>query len=508
MTGAKWTIQDTVPTGASGVSGTASSVALGSETRTSGSSYAARAWLAFPILALLFAFMGPYSLHPAAATGEDATVGASAAAAASGVQEGARTRQAAVILLAGFAALTLSAARRRRHLAALAWAGQSNIPSNVIAPPWMGQISTPVLRLLRSVPGALPPRRGSRALLVLLIAYTVLAAASVMWADDVVLAAKRAVVFLVFVFTAFALAQAWSLRELIYFAIFASTMSLALGIGGALVRGDLQPLASEYRFAGFANPNLHGIEAACLIIAAAAALRLGRERRVLLSGLLLFGIGMLLLTKSRTALVALLLAGAVAGLLVVKRHRLIVMMVGAIALVFAVAVFLPDTVTHAHNAALLGRSAQSDNPSTLSGRTLLWEDLLHFASARPWLGYGFDSFWTPVHIAEVSLRRGWVITQSHSGYIEALLNVGRIGASLLVMLLFGGFLAALTRYRRTHTALALFAVAMLIWYMTNLLAEAIPEAHFSTLIVMVLLAHLALRTAAPDDSRAGQLAIS
>ncbi len=497
MTGAKWTVDRTA-------GATRPLVLEPSGAQPRGSSRAARAWLAYPILVLLFAFMGPYSLHPAAATGDDAAVGASAAAAASGVQEGTRTRQAAVVLLAGFAALTLSAARRRRRQATVAWA-RSDIAPGVIAPPWMGQISTPVLRLLRSTPGAVPPSRGSRVLLLVLIAYTGLATVSVMWADDAALAAKRAVVFLVLAFTAYALAQAWSLRELLYFSIFASTTSLVLGIGGALARGDLQPFASDYRFVGFANPNLHGIEAACLVIATATALRMGRGHRLLLAGLLVFGLGMLLLTKSRTALVAVMLVGAVAGTFTVKRHRLVVMGIGVIALIFAVVVFLPDTVTHAHSAALLGRSAQSDDPATLSGRTLLWEDLLYFASARPWLGYGFDSFWTPQHIAEVSLRRGWVITQSHSGYIETLLNVGWVGASLFVLVLFGGLITAIKRYRHARTALALFVVAMMIWYMTNLLAEAIPEAHFSTLLIMVLLAHLALRTAAPDDSRTGAL---
>ncbi len=83
--------------------------------------------------------------------------------------------------------------------------------------------------------------------------------------------------------------------------------------------------------------------------------------------------------------------------------------------------------------------------------------------------------------------------------------MGWVGASLFVLVLFGGLVTAITRYRRTRTALALFVAAMIIWYMTNLLAEAIPEAHFSTLLIMVLLAHLALRTAAPDDSRTGAL---
>src|SRR5579862_698169 len=114
MTGVRWTTN--------GTGGTTRPALLGSSgtpTRV-GSSVSARAWLAYPLLVVLFAFMGPYSLHPAAATGGDDAVGASAAAAASGVEEGTRTRQVAVVLLAGFAALSLSATRRRRRRAGVA----------------------------------------------------------------------------------------------------------------------------------------------------------------------------------------------------------------------------------------------------------------------------------------------------------------------------------------------------------------------------------------------------
>jgi hypothetical protein len=84
MTGAKWAVE-----GRTG----APRVMLGQSSMPTvrPSTGSARAWLAYPILVALFAFMGPYSLHPAAATGDDAAVGASAAAAASGVEEGTHT---------------------------------------------------------------------------------------------------------------------------------------------------------------------------------------------------------------------------------------------------------------------------------------------------------------------------------------------------------------------------------------------------------------------------------
>jgi exopolysaccharide production protein ExoQ len=493
MTGVRWTASGTGTPPRAPLLGSS-----GAPTRVA-STASARAWLAYPILVLLFAFMGPYSLHPAAATGDDNAVGASAAAAASGVEEGTRTRQIAVVLLAGFAALTLSATRRRRRLAGVARRPLMGTEYGGVAAAAFGGMSRSAVRALRTGIADASNPTNSRLLLGLLLAYTGLASVSVMWAGDPLLAAKRAVVFLVLAFAAYALAQAWSLREVLYFSLFANAASLGLGILGAIARGDFQPFTADYRYVGFANPNLHGIEAACLVIGAAVGLRVTKERRHLMIGLLVFGLGMLLLSKSRTALLALALSAMFAALVAVRSKRVAMIVIAAFAVIFTVVVFLPDSVTHAHNAALLGRSAESESPATLSGRTLLWEDLLNLASDRPLLGYGFDSFWTPAHIAEVSLRRGWVITQSHSGYIEALLNVGWLGASLLVLMLTVGLGVAIRRFRDQRTALTLFAVATMVWYMINMLAEAIPEAHFSTLLVMLILAHLGIRNAAPDD---------
>lgn len=443
-----------------------------------------RPWLLYPVFFVFFVLMGQYAIHPPAAEGSGNGGGlqTGAAVAASNVEEGSPVRRLGAILLAAAAALTWSAARKRR--AAAAGRGRHG-PAQTAAVP--------------HATTAAPAHSGL--LTLLLTAYVGLAAVSWLWADDPPLTARRAVVFLIVAFAAYAVAQAWSLRDLIYFTIFANATSLILGIGGALARGDFAPFAPGYRFVGFANPNLHGIECACLAIATAAALRFGdRRRRGLLLSLLAFALVMIVLTKSRTALVALGAAGLVGLAVSVKRSRLVTVGVAIAALVFAIVVFAPDVVTSVHQMALLGRSAAAEDPSTLSGRTLLWSDLIDWAADRPFLGYGFDSFWTPTHINIESLRRGWVITQAHSGYIETLLDIGWVGLGVLVLILLFGLRAAIKRFHSTHSAVALFGVALLVWYAVNLSAEAIPQSHFNTFVVMAALAHFALRGAAPDDT--------
>ena len=46
---------------------------------------------------------------------------------------------------------------------------------------------------------------------------------------------------------------------------------------------------------------------------------------------------------------------------------------------------------------LLGRAEDAE---TLSGRSLIWPEVLSFAKERLWFGYGYESFWTAGRIDE------------------------------------------------------------------------------------------------------------
>ncbi len=46
------------------------------------------------------------------------------------------------------------------------------------------------------------------------------------------------------------------------------------------------------------------------------------------------------------------------------------------------------------------------------------------------MGCGYNGFWTPQHIAEVSSSQGWPIAVGHSVYLDLLLGVGAVGLLL------------------------------------------------------------------------------
>jgi exopolysaccharide production protein ExoQ len=81
---------------------------------------------------------------------------------------------------------------------------------------------------------------------------------------------------------------------------------------------------------------------------------------------------------------------------------------------------------------LLGKS------STLTDRTVLWEDVLK-VKINPIFGAGFESFWLGGRFQEFAESRWWQPNQAHNGYLETYLNLGLVGLFLLVSVLIATF---------------------------------------------------------------------
>lgn len=77
----------------------------------------------------------------------------------------------------------------------------------------------------------------------------------------------------------------------------------------------------------------------------------------------------------------------------------------------------------------------NDKDVTLSGRTILWDTLWQFIREKPWLGYGYGSFFSGESREATLLWQihDWSPVHSHNGYVQLWLNLGLIG--LIVFLL-------------------------------------------------------------------------
>ncbi|HTV04330.1 MAG TPA: O-antigen ligase [Acidobacteriaceae bacterium] len=79
--------------------------------------------------------------------------------------------------------------------------------------------------------------------------------------------------------------------------------------------------------------------------------------------------------------------------------------------------------------AWLGRDA------TLSGRTLIWQQVWIFIRHRPWLGWGYEAFWRGMRgqAFRVDAALGFVVFHAHNGFLEIWLNLGLIGLALFAL---------------------------------------------------------------------------
>ena len=76
--------------------------------------------------------------------------------------------------------------------------------------------------------------------------------------------------------------------------------------------------------------------------------------------------------------------------------------------------------------------------ATLTGRTGIWSFVWPYVEARPWVGYGFRSFWQiGENSPQLTLGSGFIATaaHAHNGYVDMLLNGGLIGLALVVPIL-------------------------------------------------------------------------
>lgn len=106
-------------------------------------------------------------------------------------------------------------------------------------------------------------------------------------------------------------------------------------------------------------------------------------------------------------------------------------MVGSKALlVLIVSIFIYGTVTPMiGKLSLIDISSTLGRQETLTGRTIIWEQLVPVAMTRPILGFGFGGFWT------TKTREVYDISEAHNGYLDVILELGFVGLLLVAIFL-------------------------------------------------------------------------
>jgi O-antigen ligase len=331
-----------------------------------------------------------------------------------------------------------------------------------------------------------------------LLGFAALVIVSPIWAEDRSQTLTRVGGFAILCLLALAVARRFSLREIILWAFFASGSYVVIGVLAETYFGTFRPLASGYRFAGTLHPNSQGINCAILLLSGLAAADVEERGRTCFRICAFFGFAFLVLTASRTAFAAGLLALAVyMGVAISRRAKLA--MAYALSIVLCVLglalgnAFLPEL----KSAVNLGRVDTTEG--SLNGRAGVWEEISKYASQRPVLGYGFGGFWTPTHISEISKEEKWGIPNSHSAYLDYLLALGAVGLVAYVFLLFAGIRRAFRLHKLSRNSAFAFSGAVLVFCaMDGFLESATTEASLAMFLTLVVLTFLAVRNDGHD----------
>lgn len=275
----------------------------------------------------------------------------------------------------------------------------------------------------------------------ILISLFLWMAASVMWSDQPQLSVRRVIAFACLMMSALGTA-AIALDRFPTFALVFALGNLVVGIVAELSLGSFMAGAEGYRFGGTMHPNLQGANLVVLILACAWLVFSSQSGKRTLAVLSLGGIAFtfLLLTQSRTS-VATLAVVLVLSLTLIGVRKWGVGVLIPLASVVGAALG-PLLLLYAFSwssgfGVLASQVVTTDrdlgDPTQLTGRVDLWYEVLGFVAQRPWLGWGFDAFWSPQRVLQISWALQWQINQAHNSYLEMVANLGIVGVALYIL---------------------------------------------------------------------------
>lgn len=185
--------------------------------------------------------------------------------------------------------------------------------------------------------------------------------------------------------------------------------------------------------------------------------------------LVLLALVFLLMTASKTSLALLIAAAAVGGLLSVAYRNPAIR-----AVLLASAIFAGTVVAVFFSEDFFDLFVFLDDPLAFTGRTMLWQAAIQFASENLLLGAGYGSFWAIGSSSPILWHPSeWVTAaiNAHNGYLDLLVQLGIPGLTLAI-LFFVIRPIALLASRRIHLSLPRWVLgAIIVFFILHNLLE-------------------------------------
>lgn len=323
-----------------------------------------------------------------------------------------------------------------------------------------------------------PARRAmsvSGALGAAIALFTLYLTASVLWSTDPHVTLHKLLVLNLFGLAALGLAKQIELEDLVAVVVLAALGYILIGVAVELQLGAFHPWRSEYRFIGTCHPNTLSVYGSMLCLGAGAVA--GRKENLSIRWdwvLVAIGLATLMLTRSRTALAALLVAYAVAKLTRASTGGKATLVAAATLLLGAAIGYFAVTgsggVRILEDTASMGRT---EHFGSLTGRLPLWEELIGQIQKRPVLGYGYLAFWDKANVERLSDLFQWEIPHGHNLYLDVLLDGGFVGLGLFLLVLAVALRTVSNHVREGGLTGPFFALGMLAYVLVHSMAESL-----------------------------------
>ncbi len=321
----------------------------------------------------------------------------------------------------------------------------------------------------------------------LLVIPVAIALASVMWAIDPGIALRRAIALAMTTAFGMYLAVRYDWRGLVQ--ILAVTFAI-LAVGNALISVGLPSLgvhqdvnAGAWKGMWF-EKNTLGAEMArgALIFACAALYR--PQQKWLWGGLLVLAVALVILSQSKTSLLALMLGfGTMLAIGTLRTGPATALMFGYAGVLGAASFLSFVLIAPEVFFGLMGKDV------TLTGRTQIWTILLEFLQERFWLGYGYQTFWEDPLGPAFYVREAtqWNVPTAHNGWLEVALSIGVVGAAVCALGLLATLVLAFIRIPRGKDVYLCLPWLML-FLLFSISESSILERNSLTWVIFIALA--------------------